>query len=298
MTIHISPLIRRTLTASCAALALLLAANSLPADPQPATPATAATTGETGEKQQAVSPDVDRILRQVEKAGDEVQQLAADFEYHYFKRLIRVQEWYSGKMVYAQPSNFLINFVDGEKQTFRFNGRVFVEDRPVQMQRNVYRLRGDDEPPVSSVGINQTPFPMPFGQKRDDVLKNFEVEYRGKVKLGPWKRPDVEQKEKPDETEYEHLVLTPHKDSPMAKEYARMDFWIDPATGLPKQIRTLDESKAILTVRFGPLTLNDKVELEKGQFDEPRMPGGQWRRSYEDMTKERPALPAEQQPQQ
>ncbi len=258
------------------------------ADSSPA----AATDSQGGKPEElTASPDVDRILRRTEKAGDEVQKLQADFEYHYYKRLIRSQEWRSGKLTFSQPSNFLISFVDGDKQTFRFNGRVFVEDRPLQMQRNVYRLRSKDDPPVDSISINRTPFPLPFGQKRDDVLRNFEVEYRGKEKLQAWRRPD-HRDTVTDDREYERLVLTPRKESPLSKEYTRLDFWIDPETGLPKQIRTQDESKAILTVRFGPLSLNEKVEIDDSAFDEPRMPGGDWKRSYEDVTEQRPTTPA------
>ena len=201
---------------------------------QPATPAAPAAAPE----QPPVPPEVDRVLRRVEKAGEEVQKLQATFEYHYVKRLIRAEEWRSGTLVYQQPSNFLINFVDGEKQTYRFNGRVFVEDRPNEMQRNVYRLRKDEEPPVDNISIDRTPFPLPFGQKRDDVLKNFTVESRGAEVLDNWKRPD--KAVKPDERRYERLVLTPKPDSPLAKEYVRLDFWVDMETGLPKQIRTQD----------------------------------------------------------
>ena len=266
----------------------VLGDNAAPA----ASPASPATATPSSPDASAVSADVDRILRRTEKAGDEVRRLMADFEYHYFKRLIRAEEWLSGNMVFQQPSNFLIRFVDGEKQTFRFNGRMFVEDRPLQMQRNVYRLRADDEPPVDSIAINRTPFPLPFGQKRDDVLKNFEVEYRGLEALEAWRRPDKPQ-QKVDERKYERLVLIPRKESPLSKDYTRLDFWIDGETGLPKQIRTQDESKAVLTVRFGPLSLNDNVKVDAGDFNEPGMPGGGWKRIYEDMSEKRPSLPAE-----
>ena len=70
----------------------------------------------------------------------------------------------------------------------------------------------------------------------------------------------------------EHLVLTPKPRSSLARDYKRMEFWIDPNSGLPKQIRMLDNSERILTVRFYDQETNDKVTAPDKLFEEGPLP--------------------------
>ena len=247
-----------------------------------------AATEDAGEPK--IDPDVDRVLRLAEKAGKSIAKLDAQFDYEFRQTLIDENEWRLGRMIYRKPSDIRIEFTDGKKEVFRFNGRVYVEDRPGQRQRYVHIFRKPHEKPISILEVEELPFPHPFGQKRDTLLKDFEIRYRGKVALEPWKRPGA----KPDPTptdklkKYERLELLPKPKSRAAKEYVRIDYWIDPDDGLLRQVRTEDKSERILTVRFHDIRKNDKVQADDKLFEEGSLPDRNWERVENDHTTEEP----------
>jgi len=220
-----------------------------------------------------VDPDVDRILKLEEAAGARIGRLRARFDYDENNTLLEDREWREGRITYKKPNRILIEFTDGGKETFRFDGRTFTDDRPQQKVRHIYPIRKPGEPEVEDLDIGKVPFPLPFGQKRDKVLKNFEATYGGKKKLGPWQRPGRKAKDTDeDQAEYDHLILTPKPKSTLAREYKQMEFWVDPNSGLPKQIRMLDKSERILTVRFGDQETNEKVTAPDRIFEEGPLP--------------------------
>ena len=136
-----------------------------------------------------IDPDVDRILKLEEAAGARIGKLRVRFDYDENNTLLEDREWREGRITYKKPNRILIEFTDGGKESFRFDGRIFVDDRPQQKVRHVYPMRKPGEPAVEDLDIGNVPFPLPFGQKRDKVLKNFEATYGGKKTLGPWQRP-------------------------------------------------------------------------------------------------------------
>jgi len=219
----------------------------------------------------AIDPDVERILKLEEAAGARIGKLRVRFEYDENNTLLEDREWREGHITYKKPNRILIEFTDGGKESFRFDGRIFIDDRPQQKVRHIYPIRKPSEPAVDDLDIGNVPFPLPFGQKRDKVLKNFEVTYGGKKTLSPWQRPGRKSEVK-DKTEYEHLILTPKPRNSLARDYKQMEFWIDPNSGLPKQIRMLDNSERILTVRFYDQQTNDKVAAPDKLFEEGPLP--------------------------
>lgn len=231
------------------------------------------------EKPAAAESDVDRVLRLGEKAGQTTEKLDADFEYHLDETLIEEQEWRQGRLVYRRPDKIALEFTDGQKESFRFDGRVYVEDRPQQKQRYIHVFRKPGDPTVPILDIDQLPFPHPFGGKRDKLLKNYRITYKGKTALKPWQRPD--RKTAPDTAgnakEYEHLEMAPKAQSKAAKDYTRVDLWLDPDTGLLRQARTVDKSERVLTVRFkNAKTNNDAKNVDEKTFEPGKLPSG-WR---------------------
>lgn len=232
-----------------------------------------------------VDPDVDRVLKLAEKAGEKIARLDTEFDYEFNQVLIDDREWRIGRMVYKKPSCITIAFTDGKKETFRFNGRVYVEDRPGQKQRYVHVFRKAGAPPVSILDVEQLPFPHPFGQKREKLVKHYRITYRGVSALKPWGRPGSKPPEKKDNKLYEHLELVPRPDSRLAKEYARVEYWLDPGDGLFRQIRTEDKSERILTIRFRNIRTNDAVKVNDKQFEKAALPSG-WQETVNDHTEE------------
>ena len=241
-------------------------------------------------KETKIDPDVDRVLRLAEEAGKKIAKLDTRFDYEFRQTLIDENEWRLGRMIYRKPSDIRIEFTDGKKEVFRFNGRVYVEDRPGQRQRYVHIFRKPHQKPISILDVEELPFPHPFGQKRDTLLKDFEIRYKGKVELEPWARPGVKaDADAPDNPKkYEHLELLPKPKSRAAKEYVRIDYWLDPDNGLFRQVRTEDKSERILTVRFRDIKINDKVKTDERLFEEGSLPDKTWERVENDHTTEEP----------
>jgi len=225
--------------------------------------------------QPAVDPDVDRVLRLAEQAGEKVELLDAEFDYEYNQTLIEEREWQAGRMVYKKPSSIYIEMTDGAKDVYKFDGRVYVELRTRQKQRYTHILRKPTDPPVSILDVEQLPFPHPFGQKRKHLLENYDVTYKGLETLGPWPRPEgTKPTEKESAERYEHLVLVPKPKSPAAKEYVRIEYWLDRESGLVRQARTEDKSERILTIRFKKVKLNDKAKVKDDLFERGGLPSG------------------------
>jgi len=84
------------------------------------------------------------------------------------------------------------------------------------------------------------------------------------------------------------LVLTPKPGSSFARDYKRMEFWVDLADGLPRQIVTVDNSRKVLTVRFCDLQANPETRIEPSLFEEGKLPD-KWDREEKDLTEEPPA---------
>ena len=254
------------------------AASSVAAAVQSGQSATAANI-KSGEP--AVAAELDRVLRRVEKAGDEVQRIECDFDYEHNAQLVDDHEWRTGRLQYHKPNRFRIEFTDGGKEAFRFDGRVYVEDRPAQKARYVYRLRNTADPEITDLDIDKVPFPLPFGQKRDKVLKTFSVTYGGTKELEPWSAPAGKSATaaKSDAKEYDYLDLKPKKGTSIGRDYVRIEMWIDRETGLPRQIRMEDKSDRILTVRFGEARRNELVKFDDKIFGEGQLPE-KWERNY------------------
>jgi outer membrane lipoprotein-sorting protein len=228
---------------------------------------------ETAEEPPSADPEVDRILRLAEEAGKKIDRLASDFDYDEYETLLDDRQFYEGRIVYRKPNRIFMEFTAGSKQSLRFDGRVFVDDRPQQRVRHIYVIRKPTEPEVEDLDIDKVPFPLPFGQKRDKVLRSFDVKHGGKEALGPWAGTSKRAKAA-DKTECEKLTLIPKPQSTLARDYQRMEFWVNPSSGLPAQVRMIDKSDRILTVRFSNLVTEEKIDAPDRMFEEQPLPGG------------------------
>lgn len=72
--------------------------------------------------------------------------------------------------------------------------------------------------------LGEGPFPLPVGQKREDVLKDF----------------DVEEVPNADNAAMAVLKLSPKKDTPLADKFKSITVKIDKASKLPTEIKTVD----------------------------------------------------------
>jgi len=251
----------------------------------PATPA---------ETPPAPESDVDRVLKLAQKAGETTKAFQADFEYNLYEEMIDENEWRTGFMAYRKPAEAAVQFTDRpENESWRFDGRVLTEDRPKQKQRYVHIVRKPQDPPLDILDVGQMPFPQPFGGQREKLLKNYTVTYQGAEQLEVWKRPKIKPEDAaPPEKKMEHLQLVPKAGSDAAKNYTKVDFWIDPTDGIVRQLRTVDKNERILTVRFKNVKLNDQADkVNDKTFEVGKLPSGWEKPSVTDHTEDRAAEP-------
>lgn len=177
--------------------------------------------------------------------------------------------WYQD----AQPvAKFIIRF-DGQLSGTRkdplderhlFDGQwyVKVESQTKTVERHEVR-KADD--PANPYKIGEGTFPLPFGQKKRDILNEFVVE-----RLDPGADAP---------TATDHLRLTPRPGTRTNEQYRTIDFWVareGPLAGLPVRVRTarLDGTGSVdsyITINFSNVRLNEG--FSSGVFELKDPPG-------------------------
>jgi outer membrane lipoprotein-sorting protein len=105
--------------------------------------------------------------------------------------------------------------------------------------------------------LGEGPFPLPLGQKREDVLKTFQV-----AKINP---------DPSDPPQTIHLQLTPKDGTQFAKQFKTIDIWVDTVTAMPRRIQTIDINQT--TTRTTDLTdVKINGDITDKDFTQPPMP--------------------------
>ncbi|HEX4053201.1 MAG TPA: hypothetical protein VHX86_02955 [Tepidisphaeraceae bacterium] len=107
--------------------------------------------------------------------------------------------------------------------------------------------------------LGQGPFPLPLGQKREDVLKLFDVQ-----KIDP---------ASDDPPATVHLQLTPKAGTQFAGQFKTIDIWVDTASAMPRRIQTVDVTGT--TTKTTDLTdVRINIGLSDKDFTQPPLPEG------------------------
>ena len=130
---------------------------------------------------------------------------------------------------------------------------VWPEPRP----RGAQQIRAAEGERIDPFRLGEGPFPLPFGQKKREMLENFAVE------LAPHTAGD------PANTD--HLRCIPLSDTQMAEEYTRLDLYVDRRLDLPTRIiaEAKKDNKRI-TVTFTNMQLNTGIAGSEFTFKQPR----------------------------
>ena len=105
--------------------------------------------------------------------------------------------------------------------------------------------------------LGEGPFPLPLGQKRQDVLKIFQVD---KIDPDPADPPQTV-----------HLRLTPKNGTQFAKQFKTIDIWVDIASSMPRRIQTIDINQT--TTKTTDLTdVKINGDITDKDFVQPPMP--------------------------
>jgi hypothetical protein len=176
----------------------------------------------------------------------------------------RGQIWYRR----IEPvAKFLIHFTEqtrGERrdtldERHMFDGRWYIElqSRTKTFEKREVR-RPEDKTDPYKVGAGL--FPLPFGQKKDDILREFEVTLVSPAADDPQGA--------------DHLHLVPRPGTNTGQNYRELDFWVDReglTAGLPIKVRVakLDGTGKVnshITITFDDARLDDP-KFDDGVFD-------------------------------
>jgi hypothetical protein len=185
------------------------------------------------------------ILEAMEARGESVRTLVCRVEYT-VEDLIGLSDFTKfGEIRYrrSKPNpTFFIRFdkmheggiVDRKKEWYLFRDRWLLEAKEASrtvIKREVIR-EGET---VDLFSLERTPFPIPFGQRKDEILRHFQVT------LSPPAEGD------PANTD--HLVCVPRTGSKLADQYTRLEFFVDRTLHLPVKIVAYEADPAD---RHGP----------------------------------------------
>lgn len=240
-----------------------------PAPPQPTTRPTTqpATQPVAGEKPSSGDPVVDDILDRLETKGQAIKGLASQLTYRYVVvEPIEQEQVKEGELLFARAepnSKFLIHFTkltaDGiptpRGEYFLFDGEWLTErnDKARTIIRRQIVRPGERVDPFK---LGQGPFPLPFGQKRADILSNF------KVTLAPFELGD------PRNTQHLHCVPRPHTE--LAQKYTRVEIYVDKSLELPVRVvteRIADASR--IEVDFSGVNAGEAPAMSRFQIQQP-----------------------------
>jgi hypothetical protein len=214
-----------------------------------------------------VDPAATKILQRLEAAGKKYPCITADLHYREVMGQIGDTEERTGWVSYQaetkdSPAKFRIHFKtirqgDGRPvknvEDYVFDGEWFTM-RKVNTEQH-HKLQLPPEEKIEAVELGKGPFPVPFGQKAETVLKHFDVKTRPPVKTDPPK------------TDYLRLVARPRQERRLDVEW--LELWVR-ADGLPVKIVAEDASKNRKTVEFKNIVT--PKSLPKNTFDLPRPP--------------------------
>jgi outer membrane lipoprotein-sorting protein len=109
--------------------------------------------------------------------------------------------------------------------------------------------------------LGEGPFPLPIGQKKEDVHAMFDVT---KVDSS---------KEDPADTV--HLKLTPKPNTRFANRFASIDVWVGTKDSMPHRIETMDRNQStVRTTELGNVAINPK--LSDADFALPKVDPKEW----------------------
>ena len=195
--------------------------------------------------------DVESILERIEDRGAGVNDLRCRVIYMVEDRIADDKVIREGEILYKKKEPnpvFMITFtktiqegtVSRLKSWWLFDGRWLYEAK----QRSKSIIKRDLAPSgerIDLFDLEKAPFPIPFGQKKDKILANFDV------RLGPGGAnapPDTD-----------HLICTPKPEGRFAKDYTKVEFFVDRSLNLPtKIVMTENPPDKVITATFPDLS--------------------------------------------
>lgn len=189
--------------------------------------------------------------------------------------------------------------LEDDPQTYAFDGQWLMEKHPSEKSFHLRQVVGPGET-FDPLKVGQGPFPLPIGQKKDDILAQYDaalLEPSDGLAL-----EDADAAAEADRKQAEVLIsfvadcwqirLTPKAGQGKAPEFSEVRLWyMKDASGrlLPRMARTVAATDGpevkgdVGLVRLINVTVNDHAKFEDGVFD-VRRPDG-WTGTVDELPK-------------
>jgi len=174
---------------------------------------------------------VDQILTQLEIRSDGLKDIRCKVRFVEDDRINLSKRTKHGSILFmiTEPNpHFLIHFekteqegVRGKQEWYLFDGRWLYEvlERIEQVTKREIVRPGEK---IDLFDLERAPFPLPFGQKKETILRNFEVTLLPPVEGDPQNT--------------DHLVCVPKPESTMYDKYDKLEFFVLTDLHLPGRI--------------------------------------------------------------
>lgn len=260
------------------------------AEPTPMKPTPMESAEDKADVKQIVPGDaaarrIDEILTQLESRNEEIRDIRSDIKLIDDDQVNLTRRTRTGSILFmkAEPNPMWMVHFDrtvadgmlGKQEWYLFDGRYLFEglERLEKVTKREFVREGER---VDFFDIEQAPFPLPFGQKKEKIRKNFNV------LLVPPTPKD------PDNTD--HLLCIPKPESVFEGRYNTMEFFVDRELHLPVKILVKKEDGLVTTTAEFP-NLSEKsinAGVSEKDFKHPR----EWR-SFEEIYEPLPEAPSE-----
>ena len=218
----------------------------------------------------AISPEIDGILTKLEKRSDGLKDIQCKIRFEEVDQinLGKIVKIGSVRLMVTDTNpRALVHFkrceIEGvlrKQEWYLFDGRFWHEaiERLEQVtKREIVRAAEA----FDLFDLETSPFPMPLGQKKATILRNFDV-----ALIAPAGND-------PDNTD--HLRLTPIKGSRLDEKYTTIDYYVRKDIHLPSRIVVArNEGYEIVTVDFLDLS---ETSFNTGLSDKDFKPPKAWR---------------------
>jgi hypothetical protein len=228
--------------------------------------ASAAAVDEPPDSSASSKARIDEILTRLQERSDGLTDIRCKVRFVDEDRINLSKRTKSGSILFliTEPnSRFLIHFeknevdgVLGKQEWYLFDGRWLYEvlERIRQVTKREIARPGEK---VDLFDLENAPFPLPFGQKKETILRNFDVTL---VPPAPGDPPGTD-----------HLVCAPKPDSAMYRKYDKLEFFVRKDIHLPSRVVvTKNEGLEINTVDFPDLSAGSiNAGVKKKDFRKP-----------------------------
>ncbi len=174
---------------------------------------------------------IDEILTLLQQRSDGLQDIRCEVRFVEDDRINLTQRTKFGGILFlmTKPNpHFLIHFekteadgVLGKQEWYLFDGRWLYQavERIAQVTKQEVARPGME---FDLFDLEKAPFPVPFGQKRETILRNFNVTLASPAPGDP--------------PQTDHLICVPKPDSRLYRKYDRLELFVHRDIHLPSRI--------------------------------------------------------------